>query len=214
MAEAWRRWVPGGEVLWLEGNEATEGRWRRDAAGAVALHLATHGFFIGPERRGVAPKAGSETRGVGGLARADRTSWSYLSGFALARANRPPDGDGQHDGVVTPEEIEQLDLSGARLVVLSFCDSGLGEIRTGEGVFGLTRAFRGAGVGSLVLALGPVSDQGSKQFMERFYAALLGDGLDVDQAVRQASLELLENRRRSGSDAHPFHWGAFVSWGI
>ena len=214
VAEAWRRWVPGGEVRWLRGSEATEGRWRRDAIGAVALHLATHGFFISPARRGGAPRTVSETRGVGGLVRAERTSWSSLSGFALAQANRPSTGDGRNDGVVTREEIEQLNLSDARLVVLSFCDSGLGETRTGEGIFGLTRAFRGAGAGSLVLALGPVSDRGSKQFMERFYAALLGDGLDVDQAVRQASLELLESRRRSGSDAHPFHWGAFVSWGI
>ena len=218
--EAWRRWDPGIEVESLTGVSADERAWRQRAPGTLALHLATHGFFLdgGPRP---SPRERWPHRGVGGLSRAmDQTIApppAPVSGFALAGANRrareDDREDGREDGIVTLDEIRSLDLSPTRLVVLSFCDSGLGEISTGEGIFGFTRAFRGAGVESLVLAVAPISDQDSSQFAQRFYDAWLGEGLAIDQALRHASRALLEARRHAGLDLHPVHWGAMIAVG-
>jgi CHAT domain-containing protein len=207
----------------LYADRATEERWRQRAPGAVMLHLATHGFILGGGFKG-RPPFPSESRvvpwrGVGGLAAKPfrELSVAPLAGFALANANRRSDGHsslgGRSDGIVTLEEIRQLDLRAARLVVLSFCDSGLGETLFGEGVFGFTRAFRASGADSLVLALAPVSDRDSLDFMESFYSALLDEGLPVPEAIRQASLAQVERRRAAGLDTHPLRWGAMVSTG-
>ncbi|MDA8020867.1 MAG: CHAT domain-containing protein [Thermoanaerobaculia bacterium] len=216
---AWHRWAPAVAVERLEGSAASEESWRRRAPGAVALHLATHGFSLLPGARATLPsfpggEMPSDLRAVGGLAAADPRQEMSVSGFALAGANRPSFGDGSRDGIVTSEEIQLLDLSAARWVVLSFCDSGLGETLSGEGVFGFTRAFRRAGARALALTLAPVSDRDSRQLMELFYQAVLGEGQPPDMAVRQASLALLTERRREGLSTHPFHWGALISSGL
>ena len=220
VADSWKRWVPESLVELFEGPNASEEEWRRRASGAVAIHLATHGFLL---RKGVDRPSSNRSmtgqRGVGGLA--DRSSSSQLesalAGFALARANQGRSiadaTDGSADGIVTPQEIRQMDLRAARLVVLSFCDSGSGETLNGEGIFGLSRAFRSAGASSLVLALAPVSDRDSKRLMEHFYTGLLSDRLTVDTALRRASLRLLNELRRAGEDTHPRRWGALVSTG-
>jgi CHAT domain-containing protein len=90
------------------------------------------------------------------------------------------------DGLLTAEEVAGLDLLGTELVVLSACDTGLGEVHVGEGVFGLRRAFVVAGARTLVMSLWKVPDLATSFLMDRFYHNLLARGLDRDLALSDA----------------------------
>jgi CHAT domain-containing protein len=107
-----------------------------------------------------------------------------------------------------------MDLSGVGFVVLSACNSGLGVVLDGEGVLGLQRAFRMAGTGPVVTSLWAVEDQATRQWMRHFYAARLHPGATTSQATRQASLAMLNERRRLRLSTRPSTWGAFVSVGV
>jgi CHAT domain-containing protein len=102
--------------------------------------------------------------------------------------------------------VSGLDLLGTELVVLSACETGLGEIRVGEGVFGLRRAFVLAGVRTLVMSLWKVPDTQSAELMQRFYANL-ATGLSRAEALRDAQLDLATRY------PHPWFWGAFICQG-
>lgn len=187
-------------ILTLTGAAANEAMLKRAAPHYSVLHLATHGFFV-DDRCGAGPSGRSE---VSPLLR---------SGLALAGANRRhtsgPEGE---DGILTAEEIASLDLTAVDLAVLSACGTGLGEIEAGEGVFGLRRAFEVAGARALITSLWPVEDQTARAWMTELYTSR-ARGLPIPEAVRQASLTLLEARREAGKSTHPFHWGAFVGAG-
>jgi CHAT domain-containing protein len=136
------------------------------------------------------------------------------SGLALAGADqRDQAGPGEDDGILTAEEIAALDLSGVEWAVLSACDTGVGEVRAGEGVFGLRRAFQIAGARTLIMSLWSVDDESTREWMTALYEARLRDGLSTAESVRQASLGVLEARRKAGESAHPFYWAAFVAAG-
>jgi CHAT domain-containing protein len=136
------------------------------------------------------------------------------SGLALAGANRrASSGALQDDGILTAEEVASLDLGGAELVVLSGCDTGNGEIRSGEGVLGLRRAFQVAGARNLVMSLWPVTDEGARSWMTALYQARFSRGSSTAGAVRDASLGQLRSRRKSGQSTHPFYWAGFISVG-
>jgi CHAT domain-containing protein len=92
------------------------------------------------------------------------------------------------------------------MVVLSACETGLGQIQTGEGVYGLQRAFRAAGAQSVLMSLWKVDDQATQQLMTGFYSAWLNSG-KKQAAFREAQLKL----RKQFS--HPYYWGAFVMMG-
>jgi CHAT domain-containing protein/tetratricopeptide (TPR) repeat protein len=129
------------------------------------------------------------------------------SGLALAGANHGKNGD--DDGVLTALEAAYLELSGTKLVVLSACDTGVGEVKNGEGVQGLRRALVLAGSESQVISLWPVSDEATKDLMIPYYKALQqgegrGDGL------RQVQLHMLRGRK---DRRHPFFWAAFIQSG-
>lgn len=205
------------------GDDATEAVFKALARGRRMLHVATHGFFLDG---GCAPvRAG--TRAVGGLARpttrpapgVDRVPAPLdnpllLSGLALAGANRrhqasPTD----EDGILTAEEVASLDLEGTDWVVLSACDTGLGEIRAGEGVLGLRRAFQIAGARTVIMSLWSVEDESTRRWMSALYRGRLREGDDTPRAVREASLEVLRERRAAGLSTHPFYWAAFVAAG-
>ncbi|MEV1074144.1 CHAT domain-containing protein [Micromonospora parva] len=132
------------------------------------------------------------------------------SALAMAGANtwlggdEPPDGAG--NGILTALEVTGLDLDGTELVVLSACDTGLGEVEPGEGVFGLRRCFVLAGARTLVMSLWKVPDEQTAQLMADFYQ-LLGEGQPRAEALRQAQLR---TRKRH---AEPRYWAAFVCQG-
>jgi CHAT domain-containing protein len=136
------------------------------------------------------------------------------AGLALAGADRRDEAaPGQDDGILTAEEIASLDLSAAEWVVLSACDTGVGAVRAGEGVFGLRRAFQVAGARTLIMSLWSVDDAATREWMTALYEARLKHGRSTAASVREASLSVLNRRREAGESTHPFFWGAFVATG-
>jgi CHAT domain-containing protein len=184
-------------ALELTGPTAHEALFKELAPKNRIVHLATHGFFLDPK-----------------CLEAGATASPLLSsGLALAGANHRDDaGPDEEDGILTAEEIASLDLSGVDWVVLSACSTGVGQPTNGEGVLGLRRAFEMAGAGTLIMSLWPVQDEASRAWMRALYEERLNGSTTAD-AVRQASLHTLEERRRAGLSTHPFYWGAFVAAG-
>jgi len=115
--------------------------------------------------------------------------------------------------VLTAEEVAALDLGGVQWAVLSACDTGLGEVRAGEGVLGLRRAFQLAGAGTVVMSLWPVYDATSRRWMNTLYERHFIAGSGTVESVREASLALLHERRKHGRSTHPIHWAGFVAAG-
>ncbi len=204
----------GGNYTLRNGPEATESSFKTHAPGSRIIHVATHAFFLGGECAAVA----ENRRGIGGAvgARDDSPVTEnplLLCGLALAGANRRDTaGPDQEDGILTAEEIAALDLTGVEWAVLSACGTGLGQIRAGEGVFGLRRAFEMAGVRTLILSLWPVDDEITLEWMRSLYENRLA-GRSTVESVRRASLALLERRRALGLSTHPGYWAGFVATG-
>jgi len=196
----------------LTGTAASESAFKLQAAGKRVLHLATHGFFLGGNC--VSALEASRKPGEEGLFSPTGENPLLLSGFALAGANqRQAAGPGEEDGILTAEEIATLDLSGVEWAVLSACDTGVGEVRAGEGVLGLRRAFQIAGARTLIMSLWPVEDQVTRDWMRRLYRARLVLGLATIDAVHQANLGTLRQRRAREQSTHPFYWAGFVAAG-
>ncbi|MFC2171564.1 tetratricopeptide repeat protein [Acidobacteriota bacterium] len=202
----------------LKGAAASEKSFKQKASGKRVLHLATHGFFLG----GRCESALEAKRGVSGLANLGEQppppikggNPLLLAGLALAGANRRDAASPEEeDGILTAEEIAALDLSGVEWAVLSACDTGVGEIKAGEGVFGLRRSFEVAGVGTLIMSLWPVEDKATREWMKALYEARLVHRMDTAEAVRDASLKMLKHRREKNQSTHPFYWGGFVAAG-
>ena len=124
--------------------------------------------------------------------------------MAGANLNR----SGSETGILTALEASNLDLWGTKLVTLSACDSGVGEILNGEGVYGLRRAFLLAGAESVVMSLWPVSDYATREMMTSYYKGLR-DGLGRSEALRQTELAMLKRKGRR----HPFYWASFIESG-
>ena len=177
------------ESTLLTGGSATETAVKNLSAPKI-LHIATHGFFLDDDNS-------SEAAIENPLLR---------SGVALAGANRR--SGGTDDGMLTALEASGLDLWGTKLVVLSACDTGLGEIRNGEGVYGLRRSFVLAGAESLVMSLWPVSDYVTRELMTSYYKNLKA-GMGRGEALRQVQLEMIKRPNRR----HPFYWASFIQSG-
>lgn len=207
------------EVLLLTGAGANEAAFKRWAPRYQVLHLATHGFFLDDRCDSNLGKLLARTSTASG--RVEPASLLIgdnpllLSGLAMAGANGHLETGGGldgEDGILTAEEIASLDLSGVEWAVLSACETGVGEIRPGEGVLGLRRAFETAGVGALIMSLWKVQDEASRQWMRALYEGRR-DGLSTVEAVRAAALTLIGERRSDGKSTHPFYWGAFIAAG-
>lgn len=191
--------APGKSTLFL-GKDATEAAFKASLSGHRIIHLATHGYFVGSD-------CPTEAAGFS-------DDPLLLAGLALAGANlRTEATAGQEDGIVTAEEISLLDLAGTEWAVLSACDTGLGVLQPGEGVYGLQRAFETAGVGTVIMSLWPVEDQVTQQWMSALYQARLSDKQSTPSSVRLASLQVLNQRRDDGLSEHPFWWAGFVACG-
>lgn len=221
-AAALNKTLSGAQVL-------TEGQATESALKQVrhprSLHIATHGFFL-PDQ----PQEATEgARGIklsgGGASRQENPL--LRSGLVLAGVNRKQSGEGE-DGVLTALEAAGLDLWGTRLVVLSACETGLGDVRNGVGVYGLRRALVLAGSETQVMSLWQVSDVGTRDLMTAYYR-LLQAGAGRTEALRQVQLSMLrgEDVRAVGGRrglgvadeskkarlSHPYFWAAFIPSG-
>jgi CHAT domain-containing protein/tetratricopeptide (TPR) repeat protein len=198
----------------LMGDQALEGRLKNLHSPRI-LHLATHGFFLvdkgqseGVEKSAVEGMIAEDWERLKRLSRLDNPM--LRSGVALAGANTwfrnqelPPQAE---DGLLTAVDVSGLDLSDTELVVLSACETGLGDVQVGEGVFGLRRAFMLAGAKTLVMSLWKVRDWETQQLMVEFYRRIL-EGQSCSAALRQAQLDLKD------SCPDPLYWGAFICQG-
>jgi CHAT domain-containing protein/tetratricopeptide (TPR) repeat protein len=193
------------EATLLTGRRATKAMLQR-LDGPRMLHIASHGFFLEDAARETPPAAPpiSGTRAMTASVAVENPL--LRSGLAFAGANL---GEGRRDdGILTALEASGLNLWGTKLVTLSACDTGVGEVRNGEGVYGLRRAFVLAGAETLVMTLWPVSDSMTREPMAAYYAGLRA-GLGRGDALRQAKLAMLEQKDRQ----HPFYWAGFIQSG-
>jgi CHAT domain-containing protein/Tfp pilus assembly protein PilF len=184
------------------------------------LHIASHGFFlrstigsgaINNSATGSGAPTSPSAAGSRAIDSAVSTDNPLLrSGLALAGANLDNDASGE-SGILTAMEASGLNLWGTKLVTLSACDTGIGEVRNGEGVYGLRRAFVLAGAESLVMSLWPVSDYVTRQLMTAYYSGLRA-GLGRGDALREARLTMLR-RTRSHPHRHPYFWASFIQSG-
>jgi CHAT domain-containing protein len=198
---------------WL-GQGVLEGRLKAGRSPRI-LHIATHGFFLPDQER-------DPNKDQLGLGVVDETAGDRLgqlsnvenpllrSGLALAGANTWLKGDvlpkEAEDGILTAEDVSGLDLLATELVVLSACETGLGQVQVGEGVFGLRRAFVLAGAKTLVMSLWKVPDQQTQELMVGFYRRIL-TGQPRSDALRGAQLAM------KAKYANPLYWGAFICQG-
>ncbi|MGA9377805.1 MAG: CHAT domain-containing tetratricopeptide repeat protein [Phormidium sp.] len=197
----------------LTGSQATENALKQ-VRNPHILHIATHGFFL-EDVELVAPPIGlsrslwvepdfsvKPPRRVTG----NQENPLLRSGLAMAGFNVRKSGD--EDGVLTAMEAAALNLWGTKLVVLSACETGVGDVANGEGVLGLRRAFVLAGAETQVLSLWKVDDEGTKDLMVSYYRRLLNNE-GRSEALREIQLEML----RGNKYQHPYYWAAFIPSG-
>ncbi|KAA6336095.1 hypothetical protein EZS27_015722 [termite gut metagenome] len=193
--------VPNIKLMGISANE--ESFKNLSGQSPELLHIATHGFFLADEK---------SIRETGFMQIVNNQNNTYInpllrSGLLFAGANRAWKNEdvilGIEDGILTAEEIAYLNLSKTNLVVLSACETGLGEVQNSEGVFGLQRAFKLAGVKTLVMALWKVDDVATSEFMIAFYQSLLS-GKTKQEAFKIAQQQIREKYKS------PYYWAGFV----
>jgi CHAT domain-containing protein/uncharacterized protein HemY len=192
------------DAAFLSAEQATETALKQVNAPLI-LHIATHGFFLEDESsENFAVRLNSTNQSSN--APLENENPLLRSGLALAGANRRTDE--ADDGILTALEASGLNLWGTKLVVLSACDTGVGEVKNGEGVYGLRRAFVLAGAESTVMSLWSVSDYATRELMKNFYKNLKS-GMGRGESLRQVQLQMLKQKGRT----HPFYWAAFIESG-
>jgi CHAT domain-containing protein len=170
------------------------------------MHIATHGFSF------ASPKL--EVRHEKSFLQNDNKQVFRSSEDALTRAGLVMAGGNKfwttgttyqnhEDGILTAREISELNLNGCILATLSACETGLGEIKGSEGVFGLQRAFKMAGVKYLIVSLWKVPDAQTTEFMQLFYSSWLIQKLPIREAFHQTQLTMSKKHL-------PYQWAAFV----
>ena len=185
------------------GAEATE-RLVKGLSRPFILHIATHGFFGGEDANATRVETGGRSH-LGD--RVDSVDAALRrSGIALANANEG--GDPPNDGILTSEEVAELDLRGTELVVLSACETGLGEVLQAEGVVGLRRAVMMAGARAQVVSLWKVDDDATRDLMVAYYD-LLVKGFGRAEALNHVQRKIA----KSGDRSHPFYWASFIPIG-
>jgi CHAT domain-containing protein len=189
------------------GAQATKSALNRVVAPRI-LHIATHGFFLeDPAAGGESPDSTTPQTASRRKARIKLRIENPLlrSGLALSGANLSKGGG---EGILTALEASNLNLWGTKLVTLSACETGVGEVKDGEGVYGLRRSFFLAGSEALVMSLWSVSDQVTREMMTAYYTGLK-QGLGRGEALHQAQLAMLKRKGRE----HPFYWASFIQSG-
>ena len=196
------------EVTVLTESNATENAIKQVNAPEI-LHIATHGFFLEDLEEVAPPTLGG---GLIGESDVNQTASQKLENpllrSALALAGFNPRKSGDEDGVMTALEIANLSLGGTKLVVLSACDTGVGDVNVGEGVYGLRRALALAGSESQVISLWQVGDFVTKDLMVKYYRRIL-DNEGRSEAMRQTQLEMLGTEKYK----HPYYWASLIPSG-
>jgi len=176
-----------------------------NSASPRILHVATHGYFFSD------PKENSKSSGISGQTEPVFKMSEHpmlRSGLIMAGGNAAWQGkqtlEGREDGILTAYEISQMNLSNTELVVLSACETGLGDIQGNEGVYGLQRAFKIAGAKYLIMSLWQVPDKQTSLLMTTFYKKWLENKMTIPEAFHAAQKELRDN----GFD--PYNWAGFV----
>jgi len=190
----------------LSGKTATETSFKNlSTKSPNVLHIATHGFFFENPKINTTNQTMSSTSKTIYKASEDPLMRSGLvfagANYAWQNAGNPYEED---DGVLTALEISNLDLSNTDMVVLSACETGLGDIDDSEGVYGLQRAFKMAGVSIIVMSLWEVPDNETADFMQLFYNNWL-EGQPVRDAFRDTQLTMSSKYKNN-----PEKWAAFV----
>ena len=203
--------LPGSqsEVTMLIGKEATSEHVKANLPGADIIHFATHAFALAEN---CAP-ASSRSATVISTTKPDAAVSQLASALAFAPDtidNQIPESSGS---ILTSEQLATLDLTRARWLVLSACDSGVGPIQRGEGVFGMRRALRIAGVKTVVMSLWEADDEATAAVMQSLYRAKFVDNASVPAALGSAMRQVLADRRRLHLSDRPFYWGTFVAEG-
>jgi len=184
----------GIQVMLKMGTEGTEESFKSmSGQKPMILHLSTHGFY-------------KQKENMSNL----EQSLSY-SGLLLAGAEDYLNGDGMYevteDGILTAREIASTDLRDTQLVVLSACETALGDI-TGEGVFGLQRGFKKAGVNSILMSLWKVDDEATCLFMTEFYRGWICYGKTKYDSLKQAIQEVRSHKEKGWDN--PKYWATFI----
>lgn len=205
VAELWRE-SRGGACRVVTGSEASEERFKLEAPGKRVIHCATHGFFGGFSD----PSNEAEARQTPGWDVAENNPMVKSGLFFAGVNNRATGGTMTDDGFLTALEVAGMDLQGVEWVVLSACGSGLGGVQTGEGVYGLRRAFLMAGVRTVISSLWSIPDKQTAALMEQVYS---GGESNLATLTRRIALEHIREQRQTGKPDHPFAWGAFVAVG-
>jgi len=186
------------------GTDASEDRFKREAPSYRVVHLATHGYYL---HGACDPGGGSmSTEFIG-------EHPLLLAGLYMAGANLHGAGAAEYDaedGILTAEEVAGMDFSQTSTVVLSACETGLGKVEQGEGVYGLRRAFQLSGARTVVSALWRVSDSKTAQFMTRLYEF---DAPTYPELLRNTALDQIRSLRNRGRSDHPYYWAAFTATG-
>jgi CHAT domain-containing protein len=192
----------------LYGADASEDRLKAEAPGKRVIHLATHGYFLQDSSA-----SGSTGDGAGRNLSPSVRNPLLKSGLFLAGANQRGEVSGRadvDDGILTAFEVSAMNLLGNQWVVLSACESGLGEVKAGEGVWGLRRAFQMAGARTVISALWSIPDKQTVSIMEQLYSS--GD-VDLARVMRLMARNEIEKIRSRGLPDHPYVWAAFVAVG-
>jgi len=195
----------GWDCTTLTGREALENSISTARSPRV-LHLATHGYFAETPGPGMDITPAEDVRGafdfgVDSYAR----SCLFLSGAQSTLHYFYDYQEGNGDGILTAWEIMEMDLDSTELVVLSACDTGLGDVLSSGGIYGLRRAFHLAGARNVLISLWKVDDQATQLLMREFYSRWLS-GLDMHTALYEAKLHLLNETEFK----HPRYWAAFI----
>jgi hypothetical protein len=217
---------PDREATLLCAAGASEAAFVLQAPGRTFLHLATHGYFA-PESAWVAsvdsPPEALARFDVGQRDRVARLSPYSLAGIVLAGANLPADALGRREGLLTAQEIAQLDLSACHLATLSACETSLGVRRAGSGLASLRSAFHAAGARFVLATLWKVDDALAAELMADFYTRLWAQRQepyaeppadDCSRFANEGTSRQDESLRRAGSRGRdlspPRHGGACV----
>ena len=179
----------GYTVNLYSGKAATEGSFRsRSSKGDYILHLSTHGFF-------------QEDHINMSLTNPMYNSGLFMAGADSTWVNNLPHSP--NDGILRSDEIQYMDFSGCHLAVLSACETGVGYNENSEGVYGLQRAFKLAGVNKILMSLWKVSDYHTSELMKKLYDGI-SDGKSVEDALKYAQDAVREE------NSSPLYWGGFV----